>query len=86
MERLIRLVALGRKNFLFAGSDAGAERAAIAYTVLATCTLHELDPWAYVKDVLEKIAGDWPQGEIDRLLPDRWAEEHPDALRCSRPA
>ncbi len=86
VERLIRLVALGRKNFLFAGSDAGAERAAVAYTVLATCTLHELDPWAYVKDVLEKIAGDWPQRELDRLLPDRWAEEHPEALRRQRPA
>jgi transposase len=86
VERLIRLVALGRKNFLFAGSDAGAERAAVAYTVLATCTLHQVDPWAYVKDVLEKIAGDWPQRELDRLLPDRWAEEHPDALRRQRPA
>jgi hypothetical protein len=79
-------VALGRKNYLFAGSDAGAERAAVAYTILATCTLHELDPWAYVKDVLEKIAGDWSQRELDRLLPDRWAEEHPDALRRQRPA
>jgi transposase len=86
VERLIRLVALGRKNFLFAGSDAGAERAAVAYTILATCTLHELEPWVYVKDVLEKIAGDWPQRELDRLLPDRWAEEHPDALRRHRPA
>ena len=86
VERLIRLVALGRKNYLFAGSDAGAERAAVAYTVLATCTLHELDPWAYVKDVLEKIAGDWPQRELDRLLPDRWADEHPEALRRRRPA
>jgi transposase len=86
VERLIRLVALGRKNYLFAGSDAGAERAAVAYTVLATCTLHELDPWAYVKDVLEKIAGDWPQRELDRLLPDRWAQEHPEALRRPRPA
>jgi transposase len=86
VERLIRLVALGRKNFLFAGSDAGAERAAVAYTILATCRLHELDPWAYVKDVLEKIAGDWPQRELDRLLPDRWAEEHPDALRRQGPA
>lgn len=86
VERLIRLVALGRKNYLFAGSDAGAERAAVAYTVLATCTLHELDPWAYVKDVLEKIAGDWTQREIDRLLPDRWAQEHPEALRRARPA
>lgn len=86
VERLIRLVALGRKNYLFAGSDAGADRAAVAYTILATGTLHEIDPWAYVKDVLEKIAGDWPQREIDRLLPDRWLEEHPDALRRQRPA
>ncbi len=86
VERLIRVVALGRKNYLFAGSDAGAERAAVAYTVLATCTLHELDPWAYVTDVLEKIAGDWPQREIDRLLPDRWVQEHPEALRHVRPA
>jgi transposase len=86
VERLIRMVALGRKNYLFAGSDVGAERAAVAYTVLATCTLHELDPWAYVTDVLEKIAGDWPQRELDRLLPDRWAQEHPEALRRARPA
>jgi len=86
VERLIRLVALGRKNFMFAGSDAGAERAAVAYTVLATCTLHEVDPWAYVKDVLEKIAGGWPQREIDRLLPDRWIDEHPEALRRNPPA
>ena len=41
---------------LFAGSDAGAERAAILYTLIATCTLQELDPWAYLKDVLEKLA------------------------------
>jgi transposase len=86
VERLIRLVALGRKNYLFAGSDEGAQRAAVAYTILTTCTLHELDPWAYVKDVLQKIAGDWPQRELDRLLPDRWAEEHPEALRRQRPA
>jgi hypothetical protein len=86
VERLIRIVALGRKNFMFAGSDAGAERAAVAYTVLATCALHEVDPWAYVKDVLEKIAGGWPQREIDRLLPDRWIEEHPEALRRNPPA
>jgi len=86
VERLIRLVALGRKNFLFAGSDAGAHRAAVAYTVMASCTLHEIDPWAYVKDVLEKIVGGWPQRELDRLLPDRWLEEHPAALRHVRPA
>ena len=86
VERLIRLVALGRENFLFAGSDAGAERAAVAYTVLATCSLHEIDLWLYLEHLLERIAQDWPQREIDRWLPDRWAEEHPDSLRRPRPA
>jgi len=86
VERLVRLVAVGRKNYLFAGSDAGAERAAILYTLIATCTLHELDPWVYLKDVLEKLAAGWLQREIDALLPDRWMLEHPEALRCERPA
>jgi transposase len=86
VERLVRLVAVGRKNYLFAGSDAGAERAAVLYTLIATCTLHELDPWAYLKDVLEKLAAGWLQREIDALLPDRWVLEHPEALRCERPA
>jgi transposase len=86
VERLVRLVAVGRKNYLFAGSDAGAERAAVLYTMIATCTLHELDPWAYLRDVLEKLAAGWLQREIDALLPDRWRLEHPEALRCERPA
>ncbi len=86
MERLIRPVALGRKNYLFAGSDAGAERAATIYTVLATCALHEIDPWAYTRDVLAKVAGGWPQRELDALLPDRWAATHPEAVRCPPPA
>jgi hypothetical protein len=64
----------------------GEERAAVANTVRATCALREVDPWAYVKDVLEKIAAGWPQREIDCLLPDRWIEEHPEALRRNPPA
>ena len=86
VERLIRLVAVGRKNFLFAGSDAGAERAATAYTLIASATLHEIDPWLYLKDLLERIAAGWPQRQIDALLPDRWRVDHPDALRCNAPA
>ncbi len=86
VERLIRIVAVGRKNFLFAGSDEGAKRAAILYSVIGTAALHEIEPWAYLKDVLEKIAGGWPQRELDALLPDAWAAAHPDALRCPRPA
>jgi transposase len=86
VERLVRLVAVGRKNYLFAGSDAGAERAATAYTLIATCALHEIDPWAYLADVLEKIACGWPQRALDQLLPAAWAADHPDALRCDTPA
>jgi len=48
----------GRKANLFAGSDAGAERAATIYTLVATATLHGLDSWAYLKDVLEKLAAE----------------------------
>jgi len=54
--------------------------------VLGTCALHGIDPWAYLRDVLEKIAAGWPQREIDRLLPDAWADEHPEALGRERPA
>jgi len=86
VERLIRGVAIGRKNYLFAGSDAGAERAATAYTLIATCTLHEIDPWAYLADVLQKIAAGWPHRDLDQLLPDSWSRSHPDAARCTRPA
>jgi transposase len=73
VERQLRRVSLGRKNYLFAGSDKGAVRAAIAYTVLACCRMHGVDPSAYLRDVLRKIADGWPQTRLDELLPDRWA-------------
>ena len=73
VERHLRRVSLGRKNYLFAGSDKGAVRAAIAYTVLACCRMHDVDPAAYVRDVLRKIGDGWPQSKLDELLPHRWA-------------
>ena len=54
---------------MFAGSDAGAERAAIIYTVLGTCRLRDVDPFAWLKDVLEKLASGWKQSDIAALLP-----------------
>lgn len=77
-ERAIRAVAVGRKNYLFAGSDEGGKRAAIAYSLLGSCVLVGVDPWAYLKDVFEKLAGGWPQGKIFDLLPADWAEDHPE--------
>lgn len=68
-ERALRRIALGRNNWLFAGSDAGAERAAVIYTVLGTCRLHDVDPFAWLKDVLEKLASGWKQSQIAELLP-----------------
>ena len=72
-ELQIRSVAVGRKSFLFAGSDAGAERAAILYSLLRTCALQGVDCYAYLTDVLEKLASGWSQSRIDELLPEHWA-------------
>jgi len=72
-EQQIRSLAVGRKAFLFAGSDAGAEHAAILYSLLRTCALQGVDTYAYLIDVLEKLAGGWPASRIDELLPEQWA-------------
>jgi transposase len=67
-ERALRAVALGRKNYLFAGSDAGGERAAAIYSLLGTAKLNGLDPQAYLRHVLATIA-DHPITRIADLLP-----------------
>jgi transposase len=67
-ERALRVVALGRKNFLFAGSDAGGERAAAIYSLLGSAKLNGLDPEIYLQHVLERIA-DHPISRINELLP-----------------
>src|SRR6202795_4563649 len=67
-ERALRAVALGRKNWLFAGSDDGGERAAAIYTLLGTARLNELNPESYLRYVLERIA-DHPINQIEDLLP-----------------
>ncbi len=67
-ERALRAVALGRKNFLFLGADVGGERAEVIYTLIGTAKLNELDPEAYLRYILERIA-DHPINRIDELLP-----------------
>jgi transposase len=67
-ERALRAVALGRKNYLFAGSDAGGERAAAIYSLLGSAKLHRIDPEAYLTLVLRRIA-DHPINRIEELLP-----------------
>ena len=70
-ERSMRCVAVGRKNYLFAGSDRGGERAAAAYTLIETAKLNGVDPQAWLTDVLTRIA-DHPINRIDELLPWRF--------------
>jgi transposase len=67
-ERALRTVAIGRKNYLFAGSDAGGERAAAIYSLLGSAKLNGIDPEAYMTEVLRRIA-DHPINRIGELLP-----------------
>ena len=72
VERRLRWVALGRKNYLFAGSDKGAERIAIGYTITGSCHMNGVNPLAYMTDVIEKLQSGWPSNRLDELLPDVW--------------
>lgn len=78
-ERAPRGFALGRKAWLFAGSDRGAERAAAIATLIATAKLNDVDPQAWLADVLARIAGH-PVQRLDELLPWYWRSSAPDAL------
>lgn len=82
VERALRGVATGRKNYLFAGSDDGAMRAATIYTIIATCKLCGVEPMAYVTDVFTKIEdGTFPHGRLHELLPEQWRKSAtPSAL------
>jgi transposase len=67
-ERAVRPVTLGRKNYLFMGSEAGGKSAAIAYTLIETCKLNRVNPEAWLAWVLERIQ-DYPVNRINQLLP-----------------
>ena len=77
-ERALRGIALGRKAWLFAGSDRGGERAAAMYTLIATAKLNGIDPQGWLADVLRRIV-DHPVSRLDQLLPWNWKAQ-PDKL------
>ena len=74
-ERALRGIALGRKSWLFAGSDRGGQRAAFMYSLIATAKLNDVDPQAWLADALARIA-DHPSHQLDELLPWNWVAQH----------
>lgn len=70
-ERSLRGVAVGRKNWMFFGSDRGGQTAAILTSFIATCKRLHIDPFAYMRDVIDRISAH-PANRIEELLPDRW--------------
>jgi transposase len=72
VERAIRPVPLGRKNHLFAGSDGGGERWAMICSLIETCKLNGVEPYAYLRDVLERMVHGHPVNQLDALLPWNW--------------
>ena len=72
IENAIRPLALGRKNYLFAGSHEAAQRSAVIYSLIATAKKHNLEPMAYLKDVISRIS-DHPFKQLHRLLPPNWS-------------
>jgi transposase-like protein len=73
-ERQIRPIAIGRKNWMFADSDRGGKTTAILMSICATCQEHDVEPWAYMKDVLIRVSIE-PNSRRRDLLPDRWKVE-----------
>jgi transposase len=78
-ERALRGIALGRKAWLFAGSDRGGERAAAIYTLIGTARLNDVDPQAWLADALRRIA-DHPVQRLHELLPWNWKKPAPQAI------
>ena len=72
-ERTLRRIAVGRKNWMFAGSDRGGRWAAVIYTMVASCQRHGVDPFAYLRDVLNRMPT-YPAKDINDFLPDAWAK------------
>lgn len=82
VELLMRQVATGRKNWLFAGSIRGGERSAGFFTLVSSALRNDLDVWLYVKDVLDQLLAG--RTDYEPLLPWNWAQDHPDAIRRYR--
>ena len=81
-ERTLRHQAIGRKNWLFLGSENAGPRAAVLYTILAGAKRHRIEPWAYVRELLVRLHAE--DSQIEELLPDRWSAAHPEFILAHR--
>jgi hypothetical protein len=81
-ERTLRHQAIGRKNWLFLGSENAGPRAAVLYSILAGAKRHRIEPWAYIREILMRLHAD--DARLEELLPDRWAARHPEAVLTHR--
>ena len=71
VENAIRPVAIGRKNYLFAGSHNGARRAAMLYSFLGTCKINNVNPFEWLRDILRRIPSH-SVNKLEQLLPNNW--------------
>jgi len=83
-ERRLRDQAIGRKNWMFLGSDEAGSRAAVLCTILAGAKRHRIEPWTYLHDVILQLSVDASTESLAGLLPDRWALAHPKHLLMHR--
>jgi transposase len=83
-ERRLRDQAIGRKNWMFLGSDEAGPRAAVLCTIIAGAKRHRLEAWAYLHDVILQLSVDASSESLARLLPDRWALTHPEHVLSHR--
>jgi transposase len=82
-ERTLRCVAVGRKNWMFAGSDRGGRTTAVLMSLIATCKLLKVDPYRYLRDLFTRLPAVQHE-ELDEFLPDRWLAANPDAKAIER--
>jgi GrpB-like predicted nucleotidyltransferase (UPF0157 family) len=83
-ERSLKEQAIGRRNWTFLGSDQGGRTAAVLYSFVASAKRHDLDPQAYLTDLLTRLPQIRTPLELRHLLPDRWAKAHPEHVRGYR--
>lgn len=79
-EAQLRDIALGRKNFSFAGSHQAAARAASLYSLTRTCAQYGVPPLEYFTELLRTLSNGWSANRLEELLPHRWRDEHGEAI------